>query len=102
MISRTSMSRSNQKSDPDTVRAENEGDPTLTFGRGAEGRANALAYLRAVSARSGKARSLRLPDDAWKLLEAEAKRRKVSLSKLVRVIIARYLYARPLARPKRP
>lgn len=34
----------------DLLRAENEGDPTVSFGRGEEGKKNALAYARAIRA----------------------------------------------------
>jgi hypothetical protein len=54
-------------------------------------------------AAGSKARSLRLPDSAWAELEQEAKQRKMSLHKLLRVIIAQHLYTTTWAeRPKAP
>jgi predicted DNA-binding ribbon-helix-helix protein len=85
------------------LQAENEGDPTWTFGRGAEGRANALAFTRAVRGRPPKGskaigtstRSLRFTKDVWNNLEAEATRRKITLHALLRVIVAEFLFTRP-------
>ena len=54
-------------------------------------------------AAGSKARSLRLPDFAWAELEQEAKRRKMSLHKLLRVLVAEHLYTSSWAeRPKAP
>ena len=87
----------------DALQADNEGDPTRTFGRGAEGRANAMAFMRAVRGRPVKGskaigtsvRSLRLNNDVWAHLEAEAARRKVPLHALLRVLVAEFLFTRP-------
>jgi hypothetical protein len=43
------------------------------------------------TAAGSRARSLRLPDAAWAELEREAKQRKLSLHKLLRVIVAEHL-----------
>lgn len=92
------------------LQADNEGDPTRTFGRGAEGRANALAYTRAVRGRPAKGskplgtstRSLRFTNDVWAHLEAEAARRKITLHALLRVMVAEFLFARPTAAAREP
>lgn len=87
----------------DALQTDNEGDPTRTFGRGAEGRENALAFTRVVRGRPAKGtkaigtstRSLRFTNDVWKHLEAEATRRKITLHALLRVVVAEFLYTRP-------
>lgn len=69
-------------------------------GRGREAMANGLKFVALVRGRprkgaqaaGSKARSIRLPDFAWAELEQEAKRRKMSLHKLLRVIVADHLY----------
>lgn len=85
------------------LQTDNEGDPARTFGRGADGRANALAFTRALRGRPAKGskaigtstRSLRFTNDVWDLLEAEAARRGIALHALLRVIVAEFLYTSP-------
>jgi len=88
----------------EALAADNEGDSTRTLGRGAEGRANALAYTRAVRGRPPKGstvigtstKTLRLGNDIWELLEAEARRREIPLHTLMRVMVADFLFTRPV------
>jgi hypothetical protein len=69
-------------------------------GRGKEGFDNARKAIDAVRGRPRKgeksegsrARSLRLPDATWLDLAAEAKLRKVTMHKLLRIIVAEHLY----------
>jgi predicted DNA-binding ribbon-helix-helix protein len=87
----------------EALQADNEADTTRTFGRGVEGRANALAFTRAVRGRPPKGnkaigtstRSLRFTNDVWEQLEAEAAEREVTLHALLRVIVAEFLFTRP-------
>jgi len=89
---------------PSVLAADNAGDSTRTLGRGAQGRANALAYTRAIRGRPAKGatavgtstKTLRLGSDIWQLLEAEAERRGIPLHTLLRVIVADFLFARPV------
>jgi hypothetical protein len=87
----------------EALQADNEGDATRTFGHGVEGRANALAFTRAVRGRPPKGnkaigtstRSLRFTNDVWDQLEAEASHRMITLHALLRVIVAEFLFTRP-------
>lgn len=79
------------------------------FGRGPAGLRNARAYFAAVRGRPkdgekpvGTAtRSLRLPLDAWAELERRAAEEGVSLHKLMRTILAQWLYTSVRSEPKR-
>lgn len=70
------------------------------FGRGSEGLRNAREYFATVRGRPKKgeqpigttARSLRLPNNAWTELEQRAEQEGVSLNKLLRKVIADWLY----------
>jgi hypothetical protein len=87
-------------------------DPRTRFakGRGPEAFANARRYFATVRGRPRKgqepagstARSLRLPDEAWTELEREAAKRKMSLHKLLRAIVAEHLYLTAKVPPRKP
>lgn len=69
-------------------------------GRGPEGLANARKAIETARGRPRKgakaagssSRSLRLPDATWADIEALAKSRKHSVHKMLRIMVAEYLY----------
>lgn len=78
------------------------------FGRGEEGLQNALAYLSTVRGRpragttavGTTARSVRLPTDAWELLDARAQELGISAHALCKRIFAEWLYTSGQVTPK--
>lgn len=78
------------------------------FGRGAEGLRNARAFFAAVQGRPRKGetavgttpRSVRLPNDAWELLDARAAELGITNHALARRILAEWLYTSTTVTPR--
>jgi hypothetical protein len=72
-----------------------------TLARSAEAHADARRFFttargrprKGTKAEGSSARSLRLPDSAWSELTREARARKLTLHKLLRLIVAQHLSA---------
>jgi hypothetical protein len=104
MVEYTSARRkAHQEPSAESVRAIPASDPltSVHLGRGPEGMRRAREFMQATRGRpragekppGSAARAVRLTDDAWAELERQARQRGWPLHKLLRWILAEWLYA---------